>query len=567
MSTDSNTRKPVPKKKMYGKNVKSHLSGWFGRDLWSQVEPDVAPRKKKDTDKRQPTIRSETSRKQLVETEERSSTDADTSSGVRAPPTQGIPVTKDIEEVKVSDSPVEFRDLEAEIDAVLESMEKLDVQSLDGRAETGAPITVDLTSEYYEPLSESTNPHSPAKSLKENSDKENEEPPSSPPSSPLRQGRTNSRGRPPASSEALPREALRERSLSPDAGDVFESPARRNGLRKRARGSIISIHSPVLSSPHRKETKRASEYQGDCGEVGDPIMVWEDEGAEGVIRVGPLVNLLGRKASRLENIEIPDSEDEGDTEDVIQPIAEPTTLQRGKPPLVQEEHKKGFAVVIDSGKVPLVVDSVSTEPVPVGDTVSLDATREQPPIDQLLRYCSEPSILNFEDYINHLLESCSIRKLGEASYSEVFLQSTPNSSTTVLKVIPFGGFGQCRLGNIIQEIRITKALGGIEGFVGFRGAYAVQGRFPQALMDEWDCYDEKRGSENVRPDFYEGDQMFAIICLENGGVDLEHFELNGWEEAWEVFWQVTLALARGEKERNFEVLHPGVTSVFFFACP
>jgi serine/threonine-protein kinase haspin len=185
----------------------------------------------------------------------------------------------------------------------------------------------------------------------------------------------------------------------------------------------------------------------------------------------------------------------------------------------------------------------------------LDATREQSLIGQLLRHCTESSILDFEQHINRLLESSSIRKLGEASYSEVFLQSAPGSSSTVLKIIPFGGEDQCRLESIVQEIRITKAMGEIEGFVGFRWAYVVQGYFPQALMDEWDYYDEERGSENERPEFYEEDQMFAIICLENGGVDLEHFDLNGWEEAWEVFWQVTLALARGEKENNFEVIY------------
>jgi hypothetical protein len=82
----------------------------------------------------------------------------------------------------------------------------------------------------------------------------------------------------------------------------------------------------------------------------------------------------------------------------------------------------------------------------------------------------------------------------------------------------------------------------------------VRGYFPTALLEQWDIYDEERVSENERPDFYENDQLFAIIMLENGGNDLEHTELNGWEEAANVFWQVAFALARGEKERQFEVL-------------
>lgn len=84
-------------------------------------------------------------------------------------------------------------------------------------------------------------------------------------------------------------------------------------------------------------------------------------------------------------------------------------------------------------------------------------------------------------------------------------------------------------------------------------AYVVRGYFPDVLMDEWDAFDEERGSENARPDFYEEDQLFAVILLENGGSDLEHTELRGWEEAADVFWQVALALARGERECQFEV--------------
>jgi hypothetical protein len=84
-------------------------------------------------------------------------------------------------------------------------------------------------------------------------------------------------------------------------------------------------------------------------------------------------------------------------------------------------------------------------------------------------------------------------------------------------------------------------------------AYVCRGYFPDLLTEKWDEYDEKFGSENERPDFYDENQLFAIIMLENGGTDLEHTELKNWEEACDVFWQVALALAKGEREREFEV--------------
>lgn len=85
-------------------------------------------------------------------------------------------------------------------------------------------------------------------------------------------------------------------------------------------------------------------------------------------------------------------------------------------------------------------------------------------------------------------------------------------------------------------------------------AYVTKGQFPDPLLVEWDVYDYDKGSENERPIHYDNDQLFAVIMLENGGTDLEHTELYGWEEAWDVFWQVALALARGERKREFEVI-------------
>ncbi|CUS09873.1 unnamed protein product [Tuber aestivum] len=560
MSSDAGSRRAAPKqKKTYGKGVKSHLSGWFGRDLWSAVEPTVVSRKK-NGDKRVTAEDDELAEKQLVdEQKQRLSSDTDKSvdGGVKltAPVTvvQEAPVTEAavLDEVEVREVKVlgdgDFTDLEAEIDGILESMGKLDVQtSHDQTATTIA--TIDLTNGAAELDPEARSIYSLSSvQFKENSDKENEEPQSTPPLPPIHNGVRSFRRKPPASAENSPRDVLRERPVSPDGFTVLESPARKNGVRKRgARRSVISTQSPA-PSPLREEGKKGLQGGGDEGEMENPITVWEDEGM-GAIRVGPLVNLLGRKASRVELLEIPDSEDEGEEEDVAAIVVEPvySQLSEESPSKVLDEEDKGLPVIDLEEVCSARVSEKSHEEGPVSSAGSLST-------EHLLRLCTNASILDFEEYINSLAETSSIRKLGEASYSEVFLQSTPGSlTTTVLKIIPFGGLDQCELESIIQEVRITKAMGDIEGFIGFRGAFVVQGYFPQLLMDEWGIYDEERGSENERPDFYAEDQQFAIICLENGGTDLEHFDLEGWEEAWGVFWQVTLALARGEKERDFE---------------
>ena len=87
-------------------------------------------------------------------------------------------------------------------------------------------------------------------------------------------------------------------------------------------------------------------------------------------------------------------------------------------------------------------------------------------------------------------------------------------------------------------------------------AVVAQGQYPQVLLREWYKYDEERGSENYCPDSYGDEQLFIVILLENGGQDLEHFDLRSWSEAREIFKQTAKALAIGEQEVEFEVMTP-----------
>ncbi|KAF8455357.1 hypothetical protein BGX38DRAFT_189729 [Terfezia claveryi] len=193
------------------------------------------------------------------------------------------------------------------------------------------------------------------------------------------------------------------------------------------------------------------------------------------------------------------------------------------------------------------------------------ATEEE--LKQLLSLCTGNEVIDFNEHIKSELKSSTLSKLGEASYSEVFLQtphtgSSPLPARTVLKIIPFGYPTQCPLKQIYDELLITASMAPIPGFIGFHSAHIVRGRFPQPLLDLWDHWDQHvkaGGSENDRPDFYNEGQLFAVIGLEDGGRDLEAWSFKGevdgeggWREAREVFWRVAGALARGEEEREFE---------------
>jgi serine/threonine-protein kinase haspin len=102
------------------------------------------------------------------------------------------------------------------------------------------------------------------------------------------------------------------------------------------------------------------------------------------------------------------------------------------------------------------------------------------------------------------------RKVGEASYSEVF-----GIGDVVLKVIPIrdeskagqifapdeeDGPAPSDAKDVRKEIIVTRVMGEVyDGFVKLLKAYVVRGRYPEVLLQLWDEYNEKKGSESVRP--------------------------------------------------------------------
>ena len=99
------------------------------------------------------------------------------------------------------------------------------------------------------------------------------------------------------------------------------------------------------------------------------------------------------------------------------------------------------------------------------------------------------------------------RKIGEASYSEVF-----GIGDVVLKIIPIR-FEDVSMypetdeipapsdaKDVLKEIIVTREIGEIcDKFVKLLKMYVVRGRYPSLLLDLWDEYNERKGSESIRP--------------------------------------------------------------------
>ncbi|GAA5866226.1 hypothetical protein JCM3774_004125 [Rhodotorula dairenensis] len=236
-----------------------------------------------------------------------------------------------------------------------------------------------------------------------------------------------------------------------------------------------------------------------------------------------------------------------------------------------------------------------------------------PQLSSLLPHLLSPTVYNFTSFVSappSPLASVSTAartaaawwtKVGEASYSEVFataaernrdhthenlsLRSAAADEVVVVKVIPIADprneapasgaptdddndddddddEGLPFLSDwsaVEREIVTSRALGGpdgaVPGFVRFRGAFLVQGSYPEELLASWDDYKEKQSppsDEQIRPHVFASTQLYALILLENAGTDLEAYKLKTWKEAASVFAQATVALGAAERARGFE---------------
>jgi len=104
----------------------------------------------------------------------------------------------------------------------------------------------------------------------------------------------------------------------------------------------------------------------------------------------------------------------------------------------------------------------------------------------------------------------TFQKIGEASYSEVF-----GIGDVVLKVIPIRdehsqldvtldseGPAPSDGKDVLKEMIVTDAMGGLcNGFVKLLRTYVVRGKYPSLLLSLWDEYNERKGSESIRPGY------------------------------------------------------------------
>ncbi|KAJ1961619.1 hypothetical protein IWQ62_003803 [Dispira parvispora] len=198
--------------------------------------------------------------------------------------------------------------------------------------------------------------------------------------------------------------------------------------------------------------------------------------------------------------------------------------------------------------------------------------------EHLLAVCGQEEPCTFEDLLGAEFMS-QATKLNESTFAEAFVgpsltftgQVMPN---TVVKIIPFGGGIRTKINgqkqttfrDVYQEMCTSWVLSywplykSTEGevsewnFIRVHQLGICRGTYPLALLQRWDTW---RGHypdrcENDRPDFFPDDQLYAVFCLEHGGLSLENFVFASLAQAQSVLLQLLCTLVIAEQDLEFE---------------
>ncbi|QIW95674.1 hypothetical protein AMS68_001192 [Peltaster fructicola] len=212
---------------------------------------------------------------------------------------------------------------------------------------------------------------------------------------------------------------------------------------------------------------------------------------------------------------------------------------------------------------------------------------------QSLLQLFQQEIEDFSTWSTQLSEHLGVTKIAEASFGEVYRLSlradeqeihVSHHEESVLKIIaltpPQGTLPtntrernrimkkaalMSKPSDVASEVRLLQRMSNIPGYTHFRELRILRGRPPSAFVKAYKQYNDTQQANGKDPSTfpdpakkasYSTDQLWAVIEMRDAGTDLERLVERGdckdiWS-IWDIFWQTTLALAKGEEGAEFE---------------
>jgi hypothetical protein len=231
-------------------------------------------------------------------------------------------------------------------------------------------------------------------------------------------------------------------------------------------------------------------------------------------------------------------------------LARPTIEQPIRPagPVLRSRRGRGV--------VPTVAATLSAE--------DLDYLTPLTSIDDVLS-----TVERIENWHDEWTRNCTVTKIAEGSFGSILrLQNkTDPSQFTIGKLMPLRpgkGPGSrttsfTRIQDAANEAEMLITMSNYPGFAEFRRAEVLHGQLPPSLELEYIIFEVAHGSESGTTAKFVDHQLWLFLEMSYAGVDLEElFEKSVTKDplcirdTWDIFWAVTLALARGEEHFKFE---------------
>ncbi|KAM0708786.1 hypothetical protein Q7P35_005439 [Cladosporium inversicolor] len=363
---------------------------------------------------------------------------------------------------------------------------------------------------------------------------------------------------------------IKDRKLQAAQVHSVESPSRpRKALGELNGNAVLHVEVPVGKDVKKAKTKKSTKKRSkDEGSVKD-----EDVEASFVVK-----DLLHDVDVRVEQ-DSAVAADLKDLQEVVVPIEE------------QTEAKEDLA---QQNQTPIIEPSADDQLVmaPQGPEASDCYSKHCSSLLELTAY----PVSSFSEWANDLSEDFSLVKIAEASFGEVYrlsLQPEAAEDTdlplskndeSVLKVIALTqptetlpkskrdreralkkAENMSKPDDVASELKLLQRLSDIPGFTNFRDLRVLKGRPPAPFAAAFTAFNESQKAAkkelSIFPDpakkaSYSKDQLWAVIEMQDAGTDLEKLVAQGISSniwvVWDIFWQVVLALAKGEEEAEFE---------------
>ncbi|KAL1585157.1 hypothetical protein WHR41_06501 [Cladosporium halotolerans] len=303
-----------------------------------------------------------------------------------------------------------------------------------------------------------------------------------------------------------------------------------------------------------------------------------------------------------EGIPLPESQKPSDEQELED------AQELGQPPSIRNDSAKSTSHSEEAERYETKASSQTTDDLTsafaalttTGQTTADYTTLEAPDCysmhcESLLELTAYP-VSSFSDWADGLQEDFSLVKIAEASFGEVYrLSLQPEAAAdadlplsrndeSVLKVIaltppaetlPKGKRDRERAlekaenmskpADVASELKLLQRLSDIPGFTNFRDLRVLKGSPPPPFASAFKAFNAAQKAAkkelSIFPDpakkaSYSPDQLWAVIEMQDAGTDLEKLVTQGVSSSiwvvWDVFWQVVLALAKGEGEAEFE---------------